>query len=159
MISSSSQSASCCREERCENYAIDQKRDERARDDFSRRHCGEPQAVGRSARIAGGYATAAAASSEEVLAKIARIKPNLVSLVVMMPGINGYEVCKQVRANPENGILPVVMVTALDPTQERVKGLEAGADDFVSKPINRTELAARVKSLLRIKHFNDTEQQ
>ena len=106
-----------------------------------------------------GYATAIAANGEEGLAKIASIKPDLVLLDVMMPGISGYDVCKQIRANPENGILPVVMVTSLDPTLERIKGLEAGADDFLSKPVNRPELLARVKSLLRIKSSNDTVQQ
>ena len=106
-----------------------------------------------------GYATAIAINGEEALAKIAAIKPDLVLLDVMMPGISGYDVCKQIRANPDNGILPVVMVTSLDPTQERIKGLQAGADDFLTKPINRPELLARVKSLLRIKSFNDTVQQ
>ena len=106
-----------------------------------------------------GYATATAASGEEGLEKVARIRPDLVLLDVMMPGISGYDVCKQIRANPDNGILPVVMVTSLDPTQERIKGLQAGADDFLTKPINRPELLARVKSLLRIKSFNDTVQQ
>ena len=100
-----------------------------------------------------GYATATAASGEEGLAKIASIKPDLVLLDVMMPGISGYDVCKQIRADPDNGILPVVMVTSLDPTQERINGLQAGADDFLTKPINRPELLARVKSLLRIKKF------
>jgi adenylate cyclase len=106
-----------------------------------------------------GYATVTAASGEEALAKIASIKPDMVLLDVMMPGISGYDVCKQIRANPENGILPVVMVTSLDPTQERIKGLQAGADDFLTKPINRPEMLARVKSMLRIKSFSDTVQQ
>lgn len=106
-----------------------------------------------------GYATATAASGEEGLEKVASIRPDLVLLDVMMPGISGYDVCEQIRANPDNGILPVVMVTSLDPTQERIKGLQAGADDFLTKPINRPELLARVKSLLRIKSFNDTVQQ
>ena len=81
-----------------------------------------------------GYATATAASGEEGLEKVASIRPDLVLLDVMMPGISGYDVCKQIRANPDNGILPVVMVTSLDPTQERIKGLQAGADDFLTKP-------------------------
>jgi adenylate cyclase len=106
-----------------------------------------------------GYATATAADGEEGLAKISSLKPDLVLLDVLMPGMSGYEVCKHIRANPDNGILPVVMVTSLDPAQERIKGLQAGADDFLSKPINRPELLARVKSLLRIKSFNDTVQQ
>ena len=67
-----------------------------------------------------------------------------------MPRMNGYETCKAIRADPSTGILPVVMVTALDPAQERIKGNEAGADDFLTKPINTQELLARVKSLLRV---------
>jgi adenylate cyclase len=73
---------------------------------------------------------------------------------VMMPDLSGYEVCHAIRADPALAVLPVVMVTALDPS-ERVKGLEAGADDFLTKPINQPELFARVKSLLRIKSLYD----
>src|SRR5256886_10818042 len=73
----------------------------------------------------------------------------------MMPGMTGYEVCRQLRQNPATATLPVVMVTALDPEHERVKGIEAGADDFLTKPINQPELLARVKSLVRIKQFHD----
>ena len=73
-----------------------------------------------------------------------------------MPGMSGYEVCRRIRADAANGILPVVMVTALDPAAERIKGLEAGADDFLTKPINLPELLARVRSLLRIKQLYDT---
>jgi CheY-like chemotaxis protein len=105
-----------------------------------------------------GYQTATAASGAEALAKIEADTPDLVLLDVMMPGMNGYEVCQKIRANPATGMLPVVMVTALDPGQERVKGIEAGADDFLSKPINQPELLARVRSLLRIKELWDTVQ-
>ena len=82
-------------------------------------------------------------------------KPDLVLLDVMMPGLSGYDVCRRIRANPETALLPVVLVTSLDPQQERVKGIEAGADDFLSKPINQPELFARVRSLLRIKALQD----
>ncbi len=105
-----------------------------------------------------GYQAITAASGAEGLAKIEAEHPDLVLLDVMMPGMNGYEVCRQIRANPATGILPVVMVTALDPAQERIKGLEAGADDFLTKPINQPELLARVRSLLRIKELYDTVQ-
>ena len=102
-----------------------------------------------------GYRVCTAVNGEEALAQLAKEKPDLVLLDVMMPGISGYEVCKRIRANPETALLPVVMCTSLDPNQERVKGIEAGADDFLSKPVNQAELFARVKSLLRIKGLQD----
>jgi class 3 adenylate cyclase len=105
-----------------------------------------------------GFAVATAASGPEALAAIDREPPDLVLLDVMMPGMSGYEVCRKLRDNPATALLPVVMVTALDPTQERVKGIEAGADDFLSKPINQPELLARVRSLLRIKELHDEVQ-
>jgi adenylate cyclase len=102
-----------------------------------------------------GYLVVTAASGEEGLRRVAEDRPDLVLLDVMMPGMNGYEVCQAIRADSANGILPVIMVTSLDPAQERVKGLEAGADDFLTKPVNQPELLARVKSLLRIKSLYD----
>ena len=102
-----------------------------------------------------GYAVATAINGEEALAKVASEKPDLVLLDVMMPGLSGYDVCQRLRANPETALLPVVLVTSLDPQQERVKGIEAGADDFLSKPINQAELFARVRSLLRVKSLQD----
>ena len=105
-----------------------------------------------------GYQVVTAAGGKEALAKVESDRPDLVLLDVMMPDLDGYAVCRALRAKPETAILPVVMVTALDPTEERVKGLEAGADDFLSKPINQSELLARVRSLLRIKAFHDQVQ-
>ena len=105
-----------------------------------------------------GYSVVTAASGVEALRQVEAEKPDLVLLDVVMPEMSGYEVCRKIRANPATQILPVVMVTALDPSEERVKGLEAGADDFLAKPINQAELLARVRSLLRIKELYDTVQ-
>ncbi|HEX2650276.1 MAG TPA: response regulator [Burkholderiales bacterium] len=102
-----------------------------------------------------GYAVTTAKNGEEGLAKLAAEKPDLVLLDVMMPGLSGYDVCRRIRAEAATSLLPVVMCTSLDPQQERVKGIEAGADDFLSKPVNQAELFARVKSLLRIKALHD----
>ena len=105
-----------------------------------------------------GYAVVTAATGAEALDKVEVERPDLVLLDVVMPGMSGYEVCRKIRETPATAILPVVMVTALDPAQERIKGIEAGADDFLSKPINQAELLARVRSLLRIKELHDTIQ-
>ncbi|HSC23490.1 MAG TPA: response regulator [Casimicrobiaceae bacterium] len=105
-----------------------------------------------------GYAVTTASSGEDALARLAEELPDLVLLDVMMPGLSGYDVCRRVRANPATALLPVVMVTSLDPQQERIHGIEAGADDFLSKPINQPELFARVQSLLRIKSLQDEVQ-
>src|SRR6185436_10972674 len=116
-----------------------------------------PQNVKLLADILGakGYVAVTAASGEEGLAKLAAEDPDLVLLDVMMPGLSGYDVCKRIRANPDTALLPVVLVTSLDPHQERIKGIEAGADDFLSKPIHQPEILARVRSLLRIKALHD----
>jgi adenylate cyclase len=103
---------------------------------------------------ASGYEVLTALSGPEALEWIADGHCDLVLLDVVMPKMSGYEVCRAIRANPATALLPVVMVTALDPGEERVKGIEAGADDFLSKPVNPEELLARVKSLLRIRDLH-----
>jgi class 3 adenylate cyclase/CheY-like chemotaxis protein len=105
-----------------------------------------------------GFAAITAASGPEALERVAAERPDLILLDVMMPGMSGYEVCRAIRADPAHAMLPIVLVTALDPAQERVKGLEAGADDFLTKPVNQAELLARVRSLLRIKSLYDEVQ-
>ena len=102
-----------------------------------------------------GYRTCTAASGVEALGVLAAERPDLVLLDVMMPGMSGYDVCRAIRADPAHAMLPVVLVTALDPAEERAKGLDAGADDFLSKPVSQAELLARVRSLLRIKLLYD----
>lgn len=102
------------------------------------------------------YEVVTASSGIEALEQVTKERPDLLLLDVMMPGMSGYEVCQKIRGDPETAVLPVIMVTALDPAQERVHGIEAGADDFLPKPINKTELLARVRSLLRVKDLHDT---
>jgi adenylate cyclase len=102
-----------------------------------------------------GYRTCTAASGVEALERLAGERPDLVLLDVMMPGMSGYDVCAAIRADPANAMLPVVLVTALDPAQERARGLDAGADDFLSKPVAQAEVLARVRSLLRVKTLYD----
>jgi adenylate cyclase len=105
-----------------------------------------------------GYVTLTATSGDEALDQVIKERPDLVLLDVVMPGMSGYEVCRRIRENFDTAFLPVVMITALDPAQERIHGIEAGADDFLSKPINQAELLARVRSLIRVKNLHDTVQ-
>ena len=102
-----------------------------------------------------GYGVTTAQSGAQALQSIRSEPPDLVLLDVMMPDLDGYEVCRAIRADPATAILPVVMVTALDASEERAKGLEAGADDFLTKPVNQVELMARVRSLMRVKTLYD----
>jgi len=102
-----------------------------------------------------GFTVATAVNGEEALGKVVTETPDIVLLDVMMPGLSGYDVCRRIRAVPATALLPVVLVTSLDPQGERLKGIEAGADDFLSKPINQAELFARVRSLLRVKALQD----
>jgi adenylate cyclase len=105
-----------------------------------------------------GYEVVTATSGREALGRVETERPDLVMLDVVMPEMSGYDVCRQIRENPATQILPVVMVTVLEPAEERIRGLEAGADDFLTTPINQAELLARVRSLLRIKELYDTVQ-
>jgi two-component system cell cycle response regulator len=91
----------------------------------------------------------------DALECVQRTKPDIVLLDVMMPGIDGIEVCKRIKSNPATQHIPVVIVTALDQPEDRVRGLEAGADDFLTKPVNDVSLFCRVKSLVRLKMLTD----
>jgi two-component system cell cycle response regulator len=96
-----------------------------------------------------------ALSGHEALAICERAECDIVLLDVMMPDMDGFEVCRRIKANPSTHHLPVVMVTALDQASDRVKGLEAGADDFLTKPVSDVALIARVRSLVRLKMMTD----
>ncbi len=96
-----------------------------------------------------------AANGPEALEAIEKSKPDIVLLDVMMPGMDGFEVCRHIKSNPLTQHIPVIMVTALDQSEDRIKGLEAGADDFLTKPVNDIALLARVKSLVRLKTITD----
>src|SRR6476620_5047820 len=96
-----------------------------------------------------------AMSGAEALETVQRTKPDIVLLDVMMPGIDGIEVCRRLKSSAHTQHIPIVMVTALDQPEDRVKGLEAGADDFLTKPVNDLALFCRVKSLVRLKMLTD----
>ena len=91
----------------------------------------------------------------EALSLCERTQVDLILLDIMMPGIDGFEVCERLKANPRTAHIPVVMVTALDQPSDRVRGLKAGADDFLTKPVNDLQLMSRVKSLVRLKTLTD----
>ncbi|MEN6585281.1 MAG: response regulator, partial [Sulfuricella sp.] len=95
-----------------------------------------------------GYRVLEAASGPEALATLRRDKPDIMVLDVRMPGMTGYEVCRQIREDAEFSALPVIMVTALSSPEDRIRGIEAGATDFITKPFNKKELLARVKASL-----------
>src|SRR3569833_1277009 len=91
----------------------------------------------------------------ECLAKMEQGVPDIVLLDVMMPGMDGFEVCRRIKSNPKTAHVPVVMVTALDQPSDRVAGLDAGADDFLTKPVDDAALFARVRSLVRLKMMTE----
>ena len=105
-----------------------------------------------------GYELTTAANGAAALEMIGTVQPDLVLLDIVMPGLNGYDVCRRLRDDPATRFLPIVMITASG-DQERVQALEAGADDFIAKPFNQLELLARVRSLLRLKEYYDTIKQ
>ncbi len=102
-----------------------------------------------------GYDALTASSAEAAQEMIHRDPPDLVLLDVILPGRSGYELCRELKDDPATRLIPVVIITGLSDREDRVRGLEAGADEFLSKPIFAEELFARVKSLLRIKEFTD----
>lgn len=102
-----------------------------------------------------GYRVTVAEDGEQALEIVARERPDLVLLDILMPKMDGYEVCRQLKSDPLTRLIPVVLVTGLTDTDSRVRGLEVGADDFMAKPFIVPEMRARVASLLRIKRYTD----
>lgn len=102
-----------------------------------------------------GHTVTVADSGEAALAAIAKEPPDLILLDVMMPGLDGFETCRRLKADAVTRLIPVVLFTALRETDDRIRGFEAGADDFLSKPFHAHELRARVRSLIRIKRYTD----
>lgn len=100
------------------------------------------------------YNIVKAADGYHALHCVAKQKIDLILLDAMMPGINGFEVCQQLKTNNKTRLIPIVMVTAFDDSASRIKGIEAGADDFLTKPLNKIELLARIKSLINFNHLN-----
>lgn len=101
-----------------------------------------------------GYSVMEADSGLTAIAQVLDQDPDLILLDVMMPGMDGYEVCRRLKADDQTRLIPIVFVTALDDRQARLKGIEAGGDDFLTKPFDQLELSARVRSLVRQKRLN-----
>jgi adenylate cyclase len=102
-----------------------------------------------------GYDVVEAVDGPSALLSIDEERPDLVCLDVMMPGLDGIEVCRRVRLHPEHAGLPILLLTSLDRSEDKARGLEAGANDFLSKPFDQSELSARLRSLLRTKALQD----
>lgn len=102
--------------------------------------------------------TVAAHDGIEALEIVAKAKPDLILLDVMMPKMSGFEVCRRLKNDPDTSDIPVIMVTALNEFGDIERGIDSGTDDFVSKPVNRLELLTRVKTMIRLKHLSDTLQ-
>ncbi len=102
-----------------------------------------------------GYDILSARDGVEAIELVRKHLPDLILLDVMMPKMNGFEVCQVIKSDKDTMFIPVIMVTALNELEDKIKGMNAGADDFISKPFNKLELMVRVRSLLRIKFLND----
>lgn len=102
-----------------------------------------------------GFTVITVSGGADVIQELARTSVDLVLMDVMMPGLTGFQACEKIKNNPDTYLIPVVLITALCDRQDRIEGIKVGADDFLSRPVDRTELLARVRSLLRLKHRTD----
>jgi DNA-binding response OmpR family regulator len=102
-----------------------------------------------------GYETVSAHNGQEALAQVAAAPPDLILLDVMMPIMDGFTVCRILKGDDETRLIPIIIMTALDAIEDRINGIEAGADDFLTKPVNQRELMARIQTALRLKHTVD----
>ena len=94
-------------------------------------------------------------NGKEALDSVAKNMPDLILLDIMMPQMSGFEVCNRLKADPKTQAIPIIMVTALNEFGDIERGIDSGTDDFVSKPVNKLELLARVRTMLKLKHLSD----
>lgn len=106
-----------------------------------------------------GYNIEMASTGIDAIKKVNQLSPSIIILDVVLPDMNGFQICKRLKSSKNTSFIPVILVTALRGDEERIKGTAAGADDFITKPYNRVELITRVKSLIRIKHLHKTLEQ